>query len=46
MAKIHASNNCCEEVDTALRKLQNYTTGHRKLEFFIGFCNMETVKMT
>jgi hypothetical protein len=33
-------------VDTGQRKLQNNTIGHRKWEVFIGFCNMETVKMT
>jgi hypothetical protein len=46
MPTTHTSNNCCEEVDTALSKLQKNTAGHRKWEVFIGVCNMETVKMT
>jgi hypothetical protein len=46
MPTTHASNNCCEEVDTVLSKLENNTTGHRKWEVYMGFCNLETVKMT
>jgi hypothetical protein len=46
MATTHTSNHCCEVADIGHSKLQNNTTGHRKWEFFIGFCNMETVKMT
>jgi hypothetical protein len=44
MATTHTSNHCFEVVDIGHSKLQNNTTGHKKWDVFIGFCNMETVK--